>query len=99
MYIPLESKNVKSFVHDLHLLHIVNGVNLDLAKAAGRIICEQLSKLSQFRALIFTIDVIRQLARLVEVDNVGDQEVEDVVTSLTPVQFIRTRFFKLLAAR
>ena len=40
--------------------------------------------MSQFRALIFTIDVICQLARLVEVDNVGDQEVEDVVTSLAP---------------
>ena len=40
-HIPLESKDVKSFVHDLHLLLVVNGVNLDLSKAAGRIICEQ----------------------------------------------------------
>ena len=70
----------------MHFLHIVNGVNLDLAKAAGRIICEQNISLNCSNAdLISTIDVIRKLARLVKVNNVGDEEVEDVVTSLTPV--------------
>ena len=39
-YEPLETKDVKGFVHDLHFFLIVDGVNLDLAKAAGRIICE-----------------------------------------------------------
>ena len=70
----------------MHFLHIVNGVNLDLAKAAGRIICEQnISQNCSNAGLISTIDVIRKLARLVKVNNVGDEEVEDVVTSLTPV--------------
>ena len=31
---PLESKDVKGFVHDLHLLHIVDGIDLNLAQAA-----------------------------------------------------------------
>ena len=65
----LESEDVKGFVHDLHLLLVVDGVDLDLAKAAGGVV----------------VDVVGELAELVEVDNVGDQEVEDVVTSLTPV--------------
>ena len=37
------------------------------------------------RRRVFTIDIVRQLAELMEVDNVGDEEIEDVVTSLTPV--------------
>ena len=38
MYIPLESKDVEGFVHDLHFFFIIDGFNLDLAEAAGRII-------------------------------------------------------------
>ena len=68
MNLPLEAKDVKGFVHDLHLLLVVDGVDLDLAKAAGGVV----------------VDVVGELAELVEVDNVGDQEVEDVVTSLAP---------------
>ena len=71
-YIPLEPKDVKGFVHDLHLLHIVDGLNLDLAEAAGWVV----------------IDVVGQLTRFVQVNDVGDQEVEDVVASLAPLQFI-----------
>ena len=37
------------------------------------------------RRRVFTIDIVRQLAELMKVDNVGDEEIEDVVTSLTPV--------------
>ena len=37
--LPLEPKDVKGFVHDLHLLDIVDGIHLDLAQAAGRIVC------------------------------------------------------------
>ena len=37
--LPLEPKDVKGFVHDLHLLDIVDGLHLDLAQAAGRIVC------------------------------------------------------------
>ena len=39
MCLPLEPKDVKGFVHDLHLLDIVDGIHLDLAQAAGRIVC------------------------------------------------------------
>ena len=39
MNLPLEAKDVKGFVHDLHLLDIVDGIHLDLAQAAGRIVC------------------------------------------------------------
>ena len=35
-----------------------------------------------------TEDVIGQLARLVQVNNMSDKEVEDVVSSLASVQFI-----------
>ena len=83
---PLEAKDVKGFVHDLHLLDIVDGVHLDLAQAAGRIICGlniPLS-LSQSSKLFQTVDVVGELAQLVEVDHVGDEEVEHVVTSLAP---------------
>ena len=49
---PLEAKDVKGFVHDLHLLDIVDGVHLDLAQAAGRIVCakgaREIVKQSQF---------------------------------------------------
>ena len=67
----LESEDVKGFVHDLHLLLVVDGVDLDLAKAAGGVV----------------VDVVGELAQLVEVDNVGDQEVEHVVTSLASGKF------------
>ena len=43
-YEPLEAKDVKGFVHDLHFLHIIDGINRNLAKAAGRIICENMNK-------------------------------------------------------
>ena len=85
---PLEAKDVKGFVHDLHLLHVVDGVDLDLAQAAGRIICGlniPLS-LSQFSKLFHTVDVVSKLAQLVEVDHVGDEEVEHVVTSLASLK-------------
>ena len=42
VYIPLESEDVKGFVHDLHFLLIIDGINLDLAETAGRVICEQI---------------------------------------------------------
>ena len=44
MNLPLEAKDVKGFVHDLHLLLVIDGFNLDLAKAAGRVICENVNK-------------------------------------------------------
>ena len=43
-YEPLEAKDVKGFVHNLHLLLVIDGLNLDLAKAAGRVICENVNK-------------------------------------------------------
>ena len=116
MNLPLEAKDVKGFVHDLHLLDIVDGVHLDLAQAAGRIVCAKggrqivqqsqssnkvrLSNTSRLEINIseshkvkssnkvrlsnkfFTVDVVTQLAGLVQVDDMGDEEVEHVVTSL-----------------
>ena len=166
--LPLEPKDVKGFVHDLHLLDIVDGLHLDLAQAAGRIVCakgecqtksncqtrhvqrltfrfgnisvsrllpfffrvsfgriwsrkksrfqkiwsrknslcfedfglslsghvtsdcqtksnhqkSQIIKQSQIVKKKFTVDVVTQLAQLVQVDDMGDEEVEHVVTSL-----------------
>ena len=81
--LPLEPKDVKGFVHDLHLLDIVDGIHLDLAQAAGRIICGlNIPLYFQVSKLFHTVDVVAELAQLVEVDHVGDEEVEHVVTSL-----------------
>ena len=37
---------------------------------------------SDCQTIFFTIDVVTQLAQLVQVDDMGDEEVEHVVTSL-----------------
>ena len=62
-----KSKNIEGFVHDLHLLRVIDGVDFDLAHGHQRII----------------VDVVGELAGLVEIDLVGDHEVEDVIGSLT----------------
>ena len=36
----------------------------------------------------FTVDVVAELAGLMQVNNMGDEEVENVVTSLTPLNLI-----------
>ena len=41
-YEPLEAKDVKGFVHDLHFLLIIDRVNLHLAQAARWVICKNL---------------------------------------------------------
>ena len=135
-YEPLEAKDVKGFVHDLHFLLIIDRVNLHLAQAARWVICKKsgvskflkrifnrtgnlqeikrckipkkifnrtgnLKEIKRFKIpkqKIFTVDVVGQLARLVQIDNVGDQEVEDVVTSLTSgkfkSEFVLVNFFQ-----
>ena len=42
----------------------------------------QIIKKSQIANKFFTIDVVSQLAGLVQIDDMGDEEVEHVVTSL-----------------
>ena len=62
-----EAENIKGFVHDLHLLAIIDGVNLDFAHGHGGVV----------------IDVVREQSLLMQVHHMGDHEVEDVVGSLT----------------
>ena len=89
MYIPLESKDVEGFVHDLHFFFIIDGVDLDLAEAAGRIIFGRGNmSIKCFINCTFTVDVVAELAGLMQVNNMGDEEVENVVTSLTPLNLI-----------
>ena len=69
------AQDVKGFVHDLHFLHIIDGINRNLAKAAGRVICQKdkfIKHLEFCELKIFTVDVVGQLAGLMQVDNVGD---------------------------
>ena len=47
LLIPLESKDVEGFVHDLHFFLIVDRVNLHLAQAARWVICKK-SGVSKF---------------------------------------------------
>ena len=42
----------------------------------------QIIKQSQIANKFFTVDVVSQLAGLVQIDDMGDEEVEHVVTSL-----------------
>ena len=41
---------------------------------------------SDCQTIFFTIDVVTQLAQLVQVDDMGDEEVEHVVTSLASLK-------------
>ena len=88
MYIPLESEDVEGFVHDLHFFFIIDGFNLDLAEAAGRIIYGRGNmSIKCFINWIVTVDVVAELAGLMQVNDMGDEEVENVVASLAPLEF------------
>ena len=73
-----ESKNIKGFVHDLHFLRVIDRLDFDLAHGHQRII----------------VDVVGELAGLVEIDLVGDHEVEDVVGPLVRRLVSHTRLLQ-----
>ena len=73
-----EAKNVKSFVHDLHLLSVIDRFDLDLTHGHAGVI----------------VDVVGQLASLVKVNLVSDHEVEDMVGSLVGGLVGHTRLLK-----
>ena len=62
-----EAKDVKGLVHDQHLLGVIDGLNQDLAHGDERVVK----------------DVVRETSLLVEINRVGDHEVEDMVRPLT----------------
>ena len=73
-----KSKNIEGFVHDLHFLSVIDRLDFDLAHRHQRIV----------------VDVVGELAGLVEIDLVGDHEVEDVVGPLVRGLVSHTRLLQ-----
>ena len=82
------AQDVERLVHRLHLLLVVDRLNGDFAKAAERVVIDlKYVVISHFfRAQVFdNTHIVSEEARLVKVHNMSDQEVEDMVTSLTGI--------------
>ena len=82
------AQDVEGLVHGLHLLLVVDRLNGDFAKAAERVVIDlKYVVISHFfRAQVFdNTHIVSEEASLVKVHNMSDQEVEDMVTSLTVI--------------
>ena len=82
------AQDVERLVHRLHLLLVVDRLNGDFAKAAERVVIDlKYVVISHFfRAQVFdNTHIVSEEASLVKVHNMSDQEVEDMVTSLTGI--------------
>ena len=81
------AQDVEGLVHGLHLLLVVDRLNGDFAKTAERVVIDlKFVIITSFMAEILNLThIVSEEARLVKVHNMSDQEVEDMVTSLTGI--------------
>ena len=81
------AQDVERLVHRLHLLLVVDRLNGYFAEAAERVVIDlKYVVISFFSAQVFdNTHIVSEEASLVKVHNVSDQEVEDMVTSLTGI--------------
>ena len=81
------AQDVERLVHRLHLLLVVDRLNSDFAKAAERVVIDlKYVVIASLMAEILNLThIVSEEASLVKVHNMSDQEVEDMVTSLTGI--------------
>ena len=81
------AQDVERLVHGLHLLLVVDRLNGDFAKTAERVVIDlKYVVIASFMAEILNLThIVSEEASLVKVHNMSDQEVEDMVTSLTGI--------------
>ena len=81
------AQDVERLVHRLHLLLVVDRLNGDFAKTAERVVIDlKYVVIASLMAEILNLThIVSEEASLVKVHNMSDQEVEDMVTSLTGI--------------
>ena len=81
------AQDVERLVHRLHLLLVVDRLNGYFAEAAERVVIDlKYVVIASLMAEILNLThIVSEEARLVKVHNMSDQEVENMVTSLTGI--------------